>query len=257
MSLNVINYFYFSGNSESFFDVFTLTRVLDRKAETDSIRIDSDAPDSFLLGIRFRGGLSDTVRLSTSNSDFEPLVTSLQAARRFAITAAVKQHVSNRDGTILSVSPHPGSDSNTMTFALISSAPRDTLTLLYGSTTNFNQPLQSVTFEGVGLVNGSHRSWHFLTLIVDDLQVLLYIDCKLIGSKTLQFAFYNEINAENSELTVANAFHGRSDFKVSVLLLSYLLFSNRKPCRSYRRLFNLFIKILQQIMKFMMLMLLF
>jgi len=211
------------GNSESFFDVFTLTRVLDRKAETDSIRIDSDAPDSFLLGIRFRGGLSDTVRLSTSNSDFEPLVTSLQAARRFAITAAVKQHVSNRDGTILSVSPHPGSDSNTMTFALISSAPRDTLTLLYGSTTNFNQPLQSVTFEGVGLVNGSHRSWHFLTLIVDDLQVLLYIDCKLIGSKTLQFAFYNEINAENSELTVANAFHGRSDFKGSLQSVRFFI----------------------------------
>ena len=196
-----------------------------KENDTDKIKIDSGAPNHFLTSLRFRQGLSSSVRLASNDQNFSPLADSLRQTDRFAITASVKQHPNNREGTILSVTPHLSllDAASTMSFALISDAPRNTVSLVYGETGRGVAPEHSVSFEETGMIGDDHkRAWHFLTLVFEGLNVKLYMDCKLVGAETLAFPFYQQLDGRSGELVVANAFPTKQDFKVSSGKLVFL-----------------------------------
>lgn len=212
---------------ENTYDVFQMTEVMQKESVTDKIKLDSGAPNHYLTSIRFRPGLSNSVHLAAQDSNFEPLVTALRNNRKFAITAAVKQHPSNRDGTILSVMPHPPANeldtSPTMSFAIISNAPRNEVSLVYGLSQPGVSPTSVVTFKNVGVTSGRKRSWHFLIMDFEDSEVKLYVDCKLVGTQQLEFPFYHDINGHTGELVVANAFMDKQDFKGSLQSVRFFI----------------------------------
>ena len=102
-----------------------MTNLVSKETSTDKLRLDSGAPNNFLTSIKFRPGLSSSLHLASEETSFEPLATSLRETDKFALTAAVKQHPSNKDGTILSVQAVEGQTTPVMTFALISNAVKN------------------------------------------------------------------------------------------------------------------------------------
>ena len=102
-----------------------MTNLVSKETSTDKLRLDSGAPNNFLTSIKFRPGLSSSLHLASEETSFEPLAESLRLTDKFAITAAIKQHPSNKDGTVLSVQAVEGQTTPVMTFALISNAVKN------------------------------------------------------------------------------------------------------------------------------------
>jgi len=205
------------------YDVFQMTNLVSKETSTDKLRLDSGAPNNFLTSIKFRPGLSSSLHLASEETSFEPLATSLRETDKFAITAAVKQHPSNKDGTILSVQAVEGQTKPVMTFALISNAVKNQVSLIYGMASHGNTPSNEVIFEDAGISPGRKRAWHLVILDVDELDVKLYVDCKLVGKKTLDEKFYNQVEAHKSELVVANEISGKHDFKGSLQSVRFFI----------------------------------